>query len=127
MLSAPITWVMIIPLVIMDISLEIYHNVCFRLLGIPLVKRKNYIRVDRHKLSYLDLFDKINCAYCGYGNGLIHYATIIAGKSEEYWCGIKHKKYKGFIEPKHHKDFAGYGDEEEHKEKISKGCKSGLS
>ena len=59
------------------------------------------------------------CAYCGYANGLMAYAVVIAGKTEKYWCGIKHKKYQNFHEPAHHKDFTEYGDEESYRKKYS--------
>lgn len=49
--------------------------------------------------------------YCGYGNGLMYYAWTIVGKTEKYWCGIKHKRDEDFKEPPHHKDFFEYGDE----------------
>lgn len=116
--STPFILGMIIPLVFLDICLEIYHHVCFPLYGIPLVKRKNYIKIDRHRLAYLNMFDKLWCAYCGYANGLMHYATNIAGETEHYWCGIKHQPRKGFIEPAHHKNFAKYGDEKDLKDKY---------
>lgn len=119
-----ITWPficgMIVPIVIFDFFLEIYHHICFQLYGLPLIKRKHYIRIDRHKLQYLSFLDKIFCAYCGYANGLMHYATIIAGETEKYWCAIKHKKGDGFKEPAHHKDFPEYGDEEGHKKYSEK-------
>jgi hypothetical protein len=111
LISIPFVWGTIMPLLILDISLEIYHRVCFPLYGLHLIKRRNYIRIDRHKLKYLNWFEKINCAYCGYANGLVHYAMIIAGETEKYWCGIKHKKYGKFVEPAHHKNFLDYGDE----------------
>jgi hypothetical protein len=100
---------MIIPLVLFDISIEIYQNVCFRLYGIKIVKRSDYIRIDRHKLSKLNAWEKINCAYCGYANGLLPYSVKIASETEKYWCGIKHKEYKGHI-PEHHSEFADYED-----------------
>ncbi|MBN2543141.1 hypothetical protein JXI42_09785 [bacterium] len=109
--STPFIWSTVIPLVILDIFTEIYHHVCFPLYGIPLVHRKTYIRIDRYKLQYLKWFEKLNCAFCGYANGLLHYAFVIAGETEKYWCGIKHKKYKGFLPPSHHEGFVEYGDE----------------
>lgn len=118
-ISAPFIYGMIVPLVLFDISMEIYHNICFRLYGIPLVKRSRYIKIDRHKLKYLSWYDKINCAYCGYGNGLMNYTQTIAAQTEKYWCGVKHKKGNNFIEPKHHQEFADYNDEEDLKEKFS--------
>ena len=65
-LSTPFIWAMIVPAVILDVFLEIYHHICFPLYGIPMVKRSQYIRVtDRAKLPYLKWYEKINCAYCG--------------------------------------------------------------
>lgn len=109
-LSVPFILMMIIPLVILDFFLEIFHNVCFRLYDIPLIKRSDYIKIDRYKLKYLTLLDKINCTYCSYGNGLFHYASTIAGKIENYWCAIKHEQSKGFVNPPHHKDFVKHND-----------------
>ena len=117
-LSIPFIWFMIIPLSLFDICMEVYHRICFRLYKIELVKRRNYIKIDRHRLSYLNWFEKINCAYCGYANGLMNYATVIAGRTEKYWCGIKQKKDPNFNHPKHHKDFVEYGDEKAFKEKY---------
>jgi hypothetical protein len=101
---------MIIPLVILDVFIEIYQHICFPLYGIPLVKRSSYIKIDRHKLEYLTPMDKIDCAYCGYANGLLHYSMEIAGRTEKYWCAIKHREGEGFIPPKHHNDFVEYGN-----------------
>jgi hypothetical protein len=111
-LSAPFIWMMFIPAVILDIFLEVYHHICFPLYGIPYVKRSEYIRVtDRAKLPYLKWYEKINCAYCGYVNGLLHYASVIAGKTESYWCAVAHLEARGYIPTEHEKYFAKYGDE----------------
>ena len=122
-LSAPFIFFMIVPIVFLDITFETYHQICFRLLKIPLVKRSAYIKIDRHKLQYLNFFEKIFCAYCGYANGLLGYAVVIAAKSEKYWCGIKHQKDPNFKKPKHHKDFAEYGSKEEFNRKCIKNKK----
>lgn len=115
LISSPFIYSMIIPLVIFDIWLEIYHRICFPCYGIKYVKRKNYIRIDRQKLQYLNIMDKLNCMFCGYANGLINYARMIAGETEKYWCGIKHKSGGDFQEPEHHKDFLEYNDEESYR------------
>ncbi|PIS05272.1 MAG: hypothetical protein COT81_02000 [Candidatus Buchananbacteria bacterium CG10_big_fil_rev_8_21_14_0_10_42_9] len=109
LLFAPIIYAMIIPLVFLDICFEIYHRVCFPIYGIPYVKRSQYIIIDRHKLRYLNILQKLNCAYCGYANGLLKYASVIAGETEKYWCGIMHKR--GIPLP-HQKNFLPYGDKE---------------
>lgn len=110
LIAVPFIYLPLIPLIILDISTEIYHQIGFRLWKIPLVKRSKHIRIDRHKLKYLNWFDKLNCTYCGYANGLLRYASEIGEKTEKYWCGVKHKKSKGFAEPSHHKRFLKYGD-----------------
>ncbi len=72
-ISLPVVWSLIVPLVVFDLWFEIYHRICFSLYGLKYVKRRNYIRVDRHKLKYLKWYQKIGCAYCGYANGLLNY------------------------------------------------------
>jgi len=116
-ISFPFIWSLIIPLAITDLWVEIYHHICFPLYGIPLVKRKNYIKIDRQKLKYLHPIDKIDCAYCGYANGFTSYLSEIAARTEKYWCAIKHRKYKGYKEPKHHKKFIKYGDKKAYEKK----------
>ena len=117
-LLLPIIYVVIFPLVILDIFMEFYHQLGFRLCGIPLVKRSEYVRIDRHKLKYLNWRQKIGCAYCGYANGLLKYMTEIAARTEQYWCGIMHKQTKNFHAPDHHKNFVKYGDEKEFKKRY---------
>lgn len=108
-----VLYILVIPLVIIDCLMEVYHRLCFPLLGIPLVRRSQYIRIDRHRLVYLSLWEKFNCAYCGYANGLIMYAMRIAGETERYWCGIKHKDDPTFTPPPHHQFFLPYGNKDE--------------
>ena len=84
-LSAPFVWILLLPLVILDIFLEIYHHICFPLYGIEKVKRSQYMRIDRHKLKYLGVRDKLICVFCGYTNGLIRYLQEIAGRTERAW------------------------------------------
>ncbi len=103
----------LIPLVFLDIVAEIYHRLGFRLCKMPLVKRSAYIKIDRHKLQYLNFLQKLGCVYCGYANGLLAYLVEIAARTERYWCAIRHKPSPGFIEPAHHRGFAEYGNEDE--------------
>lgn len=96
--------------VLLDIIVEIYHHIAFPLCKIPLVKRRKYIIIDRHKLSYLNWIDKIACAYCGYANGWTRYLTEIGIQTEKYWCAIKHKEKSGVIEQPHQENFIPYDD-----------------
>src|SRR2546425_141804 len=75
LLATPLIYAMAVPLAILDISLECYQRLVFRLLKVPLVTRRGYIRFDRHRLTYLDPIQKLGCLYCGYANGLLHYAS----------------------------------------------------
>ncbi|WP_069608156.1 hypothetical protein [Leptospira tipperaryensis] len=108
-LSTPFIYIIIVPLVFLDISMTIYQAICFRLYGIPAVKRSDYISLDRHRLSYLNLLEKINCDYCGYANGLFAYFTEIGARTEQYWCPIKHAR-KNLIVHKRYPYFIDYGD-----------------
>ena len=102
---------MIIPTVILDGFLELYHRICFPLYGLALIPRKQYLKLDRWKLPYLSWYDRINCWYCEYANGVFQYATAIGAETEKYWCGIKHAPDGVYKEPEHHVAFAAYGNE----------------
>lgn len=109
-LSMPFIYMMIIPTVILDVFLEGYHHICFRLYGLRLVDRSQYIRIDRQKLQYLNLLEKAHCMYCGYVNGLYHYALTVASETEKYWCGIRHEAKGNFKETAQQKEFLPYND-----------------
>lgn len=111
LLGGPFIYSMIIPLIILDIFAEVYHHVCFRLYGIPLLNRSRYIRFDRHKLKYLSTWEKINCSFCAYANGLMFYGSMIAAETEKYWCAVKHENKKDFASFPHQSNFIAYGDE----------------
>jgi len=119
-LSAPFIYMQIIPLVIFDVFLEIYHHICFPVYQIPLVHRGDFIKMDRHRLSYLSWYEKANCAYCAYANGWMRYAGMIAGESEKYWCGITQKKYADVGIPDYQKEYLPYGDEKAFEEFVNK-------
>ena len=117
-ISTPFIASLIIPFVILDISVEIYHQIAFRLYGLDLVDRSKYIRIDRKNLTYLNKVEKMNCTYCGYINGLLNYVVEIAGITELYWCAIKHTEENDFQAPRHHQNFLAYGDESGFREKY---------
>lgn len=108
-LSAPVIYGMVVPLVTRDLSITVYQHICFRIYGIPLVRRSNYLVIDRHHLDYLNAIEKLNCVYCGYGNGLIAYAREITARTEQFWCPIKHARRTLDV---HHRAerFFDYGD-----------------
>lgn len=112
LVGAPLVWLMIVPVIISDIFMEIYHQIAFPIFGIKKVKRSQYIRIiDREKLPYLAWYEKLGCMYCGYVNGWLHYASVVAGRTQNYFCAIAHLEERGFIPSEYEKSFAKYGDE----------------
>jgi len=116
-LTAPVIWSCIFPALFMDLFVTFYQAICFRVYGIPRVKRNKYIVIDRHSLSYLNGIEKLNCAYCGYVNGLIAYVQEVAARTEQYWCPIKHARRTALIHSRYGKFFE-YGDGDGYRNKI---------
>jgi len=97
-ITGPFIWLPLPFFILLDIVVSLYQFICFPVYGIKKVERASYILImDRNKLQYLNLFQKISCMYCGYGNGLLLYIKEIAGLTEKYWCGIMHENVTGFI------------------------------
>ena len=109
--TAPVIYSLIVPLLLLDIFVSIYQVVCFPVYGIEKVKRGDYFIFDRYHLAYLNLLEKINCAYCSYGNGLLGYAKEIAGRTEQYFCPIKHAR-RVVAAHEGYDSFAEFGDAE---------------
>ncbi|CAN5598044.1 hypothetical protein BH10PSE4_BH10PSE4_45730 [soil metagenome] len=111
LLTMPLIYGMALPLLILDLSISCYQLGCFTAWGVVKVKRSEYVVIDRHRLGYLNLVQKLNCAFCGYGNGVIAYAREVTARTEQYWCPIKHAlKVKG--SHARYRDFQAYGDAE---------------
>ncbi len=108
-LSVPVIWVVIIPVVLLDISVTLFQLICFPIYGIPKVKRTDYVIFDRQYLSYLNIIEKINCTYCSYFNGIIAYIQEIAARTEQFWCPIKHARNLSTLHSRYQK-FIDYGD-----------------
>lgn len=116
--AAPFIYFLIVPLVILDLFVTIYQAICFPLFNIPKAKRNTFIIFDRTNLAYLNIFEKINCAYCSYANGLIAYTREIGGKTEQYWCPIKHAR-KAYITHLYYKNFIEYGDANSYQTRLN--------
>ncbi len=120
-IGAPFIWIAIVPILFSDIVLEICHRVFFPIYGIRTVERKKYIRIfDRTKLPYLTWYEKLGCAYCGYVNGWLRYASVVAGRTENYFCAVAHLEDRGYVQAAHEAHFAEYGDEEALKRRYSR-------
>jgi len=116
-LTAPIIYSLLLPFLLMDITVTFYQIVCFWVYDIPRVKRKDFFIIDRQQLAYLNLIEKFNCVYCGYCNGVIEYIREVAGRTEQYWCPVKHARRT----PDPHRyveNFVDYGDAETYKKRL---------
>jgi len=118
-LAAPVIYAGFIPLALLDGFLFLYQLICLRIYRIARVTRSDYVVLDRGDLPYLNLLERFNCMYCGYANGLIAYAREVAGRTEQYFCPIKHarrilaahERYPGFFE---------YGDAESYRRGLER-------
>jgi len=111
LVAAPFIYSMIVPLILLDFSLFLYQQTCFRICGIARADRSVYIVLDRHHLGYLNWIEKLNCAYCSYANGLVAFAREIGSRTEQYWCPINHAR-RVLGSHARYRDFLAYGDAE---------------
>jgi len=118
-LSVPFIWICIVPVLLLDVTISFYQWSCFPIYGIPKVKRQDYIAFDRQYLNYLNIIEKINCAYCSYVNGLIAYVQEIAARTEQFWCPIKHARRIKTLHSRYQK-FINYGDAEKYRAEIDR-------
>jgi hypothetical protein len=116
-ITGPVIYSMILPLLILDLSVTIYQATCFPIYKIAKVKRSDYILFDRQQLAYLNFIEKFHCSYCAYANGLLAYVTEIVGRTEQYFCPIKHAK-KGIASHRHYARFLAYGDAADYARKL---------
>ena len=108
---------LIVPIALVDIWVMAYQAICFPVYKIPKVRRRDYLVFDRHHLAYLNIIEKINCAYCSYANGAIAFVREVASRTEVYWCPIKHARRMLGPHP-HYQGFADFGDAEGFREKT---------
>lgn len=116
-LTAPVIYSLIIPFALMDLFVTVYQAICFPIYKIPKVKRSDYVVMDRKYLGYLNVIEKMNCIYCEYCNGVVAYVREVAGRTEHYWCPIKHARKAKGVHP-HYYDFLEYGEGERFHEKL---------
>ncbi len=126
LITGPIIYSMIIPLVITDAFVSFYQLICFPIYGIKKVRRSNYMIFDRHHLSYLNFIEKFHCNYCAYANGLVAYVTEIIARTEQYFCPIKHAR-KIIGTHRRYAEFMEYGEpvnfaqkQEEYRQMLAK-------
>jgi hypothetical protein len=117
LITGPIIYAMIVPLMMLDLCVSLYQWICFPIYGVVKVKRADYIVFDRHQLHYLNFIEKFHCTYCEYGNGLMSYMAEILARTEEYFCPIKHA-HKVLGTHARYKRFLNYGDATDYEAKL---------
>jgi hypothetical protein len=117
-LASPVIYSLITPIALLDIWIMTYQAICFPVYKIQKVRRRDYLVFDRHHLAYLNIIEKINCAYCSYAKGAIAFMREVAARTEIYWCPIKHARRVLGPHP-HYQGFADFGDVAGFREKLA--------
>jgi hypothetical protein len=117
LITGPIIYGMVIPLMMLDLFVSLYQWSCFPIYGITRVRRADYIVFDRQHLSYLNFIEKFHCTYCAYGSGLMGYMGEILARTEQYFCPIKHA-HKILGTHARYNRFLNYGDAADYEAKL---------
>ncbi len=117
LITGPIIYSMIIPLVILDLAVSFYQATCFPIYRVAKVYRRDYIVFDRQHLEYLNFIEKFHCTYCAYGAGLVAYVGEIVARTEQYFCPIKHTR-KVLGAHARYARFQAYGDAADYEAKL---------
>lgn len=118
-LSAPIIYAGIIPAFVLEFFLFFFQSINFRIYKIAMVERKDYFVFDRANLEFLNIIEKVNCFYCSYFSGLLAYAMEIVGRTEQFWCPIRHER-KLRSHHAHYSKFVAYGDGKRYRDDLKK-------
>jgi len=115
--TVPFIWICLFPIMLVDFFGSFYQAVCFPIYGIPKVSRRDFLKFDRQRLTYLNFFEKFYCAYCTYANGILAYLSEIAARTEQHWCPIKHA---GRMKNAHsrYENFFDFGDAEKYRAHV---------
>ncbi|WP_353134188.1 hypothetical protein [Limnohabitans sp.] len=116
-ITAPVIYALFFPILLLDLCITIYQHICFRAYGLARVRRGDYFVYDRTHLAYLNLIEKINCAYCSYGNGVMAYGREVVARTEQYWCPIKHARKIMGAHP-YYTGFVDFGNAQSYKEQL---------
>lgn len=117
LITGPVIYSMIVPLVILDVFVTLYQAVCFPIYRVKKVRRSDYIVLDRQQLEYLNFIEKFHCTYCGYASGLVAYVFEVVARTEQYFCPIKHAR-KVFGTHARYRRFLDYGEAEDYEARL---------
>lgn len=94
LITGPLIYGMVLPLVFLDLSVWVYQYVCFPIYKLPRIARAQFNAFDRQELRYLDWVSKAHCSYCAYAIGVAAFASAVIEATEAYFCPIKHQHKK---------------------------------
>lgn len=117
LITGPVIYAMIIPLLFFDLCITLYQACCFPIYGIAKVRRIDFIVIDRQHLGYLNAIEKFHCTYCAYGTGLIAYIAEIISRTEQYFCPIKHAR-KMLGTHARYRQFLDYGAADDYETRL---------
>lgn len=117
LITGPIIYSMILPLLMLDLCVSFYQWTCFPIYGVTRVRRADYIVFDRRHLAYLNFIEKFHCTYCEYGNGLMGYMAEILARTEQYFCPIKHARKILGTHARYNR-FLDYGDATDYEARL---------
>ena len=118
LITGPIIYTMIIPLMMLDACVSFYQAVCFPIYRVAKVRRSDFIVFDRRHLGYLNFIEKFHCTYCEYGTGLMGYMGEILARTEQYFCPIKHA-HKILGTHSRYNRFLDYGEADAYEAKLN--------
>ncbi|MGB8598777.1 MAG: hypothetical protein WCD07_02185 [Burkholderiales bacterium] len=119
LLTGPIIYFMVIPMLLLDVTVTAYQAFSFPIYRIAKVQRKDYIIFDRHQLGYLNFYERLHCEYCAYANGLLAYASEVVARTEQYFCPIKHAR-KILGTHARYTQFLAYGQAQDYHQNLEK-------
>ena len=61
LITGPLTYGMVIPLLMLDACVSFFQWACFPIYGITKVRRSDYLVFDRHHLGYLNFIRRSRC------------------------------------------------------------------
>ncbi len=117
--AAPVSYLVFFPIALLDLAVTLYQHVCFPLFGIGRVRRGDFFAFDRMHLGYLNVIEKVNCAYCSYANGVAGYVREVVGRTEQYWCPIKHSRHIVQAHAYYH-GFVDFGDAQAYRDELAR-------
>ena len=88
----PFAVVFLVPLVVFDISLSLFHRIVFGICKMKKVNRKTHFKVDQMKIAQLSKMQRFFAIYILYLRGIMNFGAKIAQECEYYWCQVRPTK-----------------------------------